>query len=193
MSIQTDPSPDGKDDASTQGSRIAFERLRERTDELELIVSGLLAFALLTAPGRVFDSWAAHSAHVEGPFDYALMFGFVIAVGLSYSLAFAFIIHLAIRGYWIALIGLKSTFPEGIRWDRIPLMGVVSQAFYRDRIGDLGRTIDRADRAASILFAMAILIALAMFWVGVLAIVLILSSSLLGQLFDDSTARSGSS
>ncbi len=186
MSSQTDPSPDERDDASTQGSRVAFERLRERTDELELIVSGLLAFALLTAPGRIFESWAINSVHTEGLFDYALMFGFIIAVGLSYSLAFTFIVHLAIRGYWIALIGLKSTFPEGIRWDRIPLMGVVSQAFYRERIGDLGRTIDRADRAASILFAMAILIALAMLWVGILATLLILFSGLLGQLFDDS-------
>lgn len=178
-------SPDHGQDEVPAG-RIAFERLRERTDELELIVSGLLAFALLTVPGRVFDGWAANSVHVEGLFDYALMFGFIISAGLSYSLATAFIVHLAIRGYWIALIGLKSTFPEGIRWDRIPLMGSVSQAFYRDRIGDLGRTIDRADRAASILFAMAILIALAMFWVGVVATLLILFSGLLGQFFDDS-------
>ena len=27
----------------------------------------------------------------------------------------AVLIHLAIRGYWIGLIGLKSTFPDGIR------------------------------------------------------------------------------
>lgn len=35
------------------GSRVAFERLRERTDELEPIISGLLAFKLLTVPGRI--------------------------------------------------------------------------------------------------------------------------------------------
>lgn len=186
MSSQTETPPHGQDDDTAQGSRVAFERLRERTDELELIVSGLFAFALLTAPGRVFDRWATNSVHVEGLFDYALMFGFIIAFGLSYSLAFAFIVHLAIRGYWIALIGLKSTFPDGIRWDRIPLMGAVSQAFYRERVGDLARTIDRADRAASILFAMAILIALSMLWVGIIATLLILFSGLLGQLFDDS-------
>lgn len=168
-----------------QGSRIAFERLRERTDELELIVSGMLAFALLTLPGRIFETWAANSIHVEGVFEYALQFGFLIAVGLSYSLAFAFIVHLAIRGYWIALIGLKSTFPDGIRWDRIPLMGAISRGYYRERVSDLGVSIDRVDRVASILFAMAILLALTIAWVGVLAVATILCVGLASSFADD--------
>lgn len=166
-------------------SRVAFERLRERTDELELIVSGLLAFALLTVPGRAFDAWVANSVHVEGVFEIATWFGFAIVVGLSYALAFAFIVHLAIRGYWVAMIGLKSVFPEGIRWDQVPLMGPVSKAYYRDRIGDLGSVIDRADRAASMLFAMAILFALSMVWMAVLVIAMIGIAAAAGLLLGD--------
>ncbi len=169
-----------------QGSRIAFERLRERTDELELIISGLLAFALLTVPGRIFDAWARNNVHVDGVFDGILHFTFLVGVGLCYSLAFAFISHLAIRGYWVGLIGLKSTFPDGIRWNRIPLMGVVSRPFYQGVVGDLGRAIDRADRAASILFAMTILVALLMVWIGVLAVAGSLLGGLFGALFEDS-------
>ena len=189
MTSPTDPTHASAGDGQATGSRIAFERLRERTDELELIISGMLAFALLTVPGRIFDSWAANSIHVEGVFEVALEFGFLVAVGLGYSLAFAFIIHLAIRGYWIALIGLKSTFPDGIRWDRIPLMGAVSQAYYRGRISDLGSAIDRVDRAASMLFAMAILFALTMVWIGILAVAMILVAALLGWLAGDTTDR----
>ena len=185
MNPPSEPSTPAGEPVAPAG-RVAFERLRERTDELELIISGLLAFALLAVPGRVFDAWAVQSIHAEGLVEYALWFGFIVVAGLSYALAIAFLVHLAIRGYWVALIGLKSTFPEGIRWDRIPLMGSISQGFYRERIGDLGLTIDRADRAASILFAMAILVALAMVWVGVLAIGMILASGLLGALFADS-------
>ncbi|MBJ7575409.1 hypothetical protein [Luteimonas sp. MC1828] len=181
MSDETVPQPGN--DSPPPGSRIAFERLRERTDELELIISGLLAFALLTVPGRIFDSWATNAIHVEGLFEYALQFGFLVSAGLSYALAFAFIIHLAIRGYWIGLIGLKSTFPAGIRWERVPFMGTVARAFHQERVGDLGSTIDRADRAASILFAMTILIALTIAWVGVLAVVLILLGGLMGSAF----------
>lgn len=162
---------------STPGARIAFERLRERTDELELLVSGLLAFALLSAPGHVFDAWAASEVHVEGMLTQALRFGFQVCSGLSYSLAFAFLIHLAVRAYWIALIGLKATFPDGIRWNRIPMTGELTQDYYRARIGSLDGTIDRADRVASMLFAMAVLMALTLVWVGVLAVAMILLSS----------------
>jgi hypothetical protein len=184
MSPPTEPSHAAREPTPPVG-RVAFEHLRERTDELELIISGLMAFALLAVPGRVFDAWAVHSIHAEGLVEYAMWFGFIVVAGLSYSLAVAFFVHLAIRGYWVSLIGLKSTFPEGIRWDRIPLMGSISQGFYRERIVDLGLTIDRADRAASILFAMAILIALVMVWVGLLAMAMILASGLLGMLFAD--------
>ncbi len=181
MTDQTMPPSDAE--AQPPGSRVAFERLRERTDELELIISGLLAFALLTVPGRIFDSWAKNAIHVEGLFEYALQFGFIVSAGLSYALAFAFIIHLAIRGYWIGLIGLKSTFPAGIRWERVPFMGTVTRAFHQERVGDLGSTIDLADRAASILFAMTILFALTIAWVGVLAVVLILLGGTVGAAF----------
>ncbi|WP_132998636.1 hypothetical protein [Luteimonas arsenica] len=185
MSSPDGPVPAPGDAVTPPTSRVAFERLRERTDELELIVSGLLAFALLTVPGRAFEAWAANTVHVEGVFEMALWFGFATVVGLSWSLAFAFMIHLAIRGYWVALIGLKSTFPDGIHWDRIPLMGPVSRAFHRERVGDLGSVIDRADRAASMLFAMAILLALSLVWVTVLAVGMILVAALFGAVLGD--------
>ena len=64
-------------------SRIAFERLRERTDERELIVSGLLAFALLSVPGLSFDYWVSMSIHVDGFLESALMFLYMFVAGLS--------------------------------------------------------------------------------------------------------------
>src|SRR5690606_36320428 len=115
MGNSTDPAVASQDGNAPPKTRVAFERLRERTDELELIMSGLLAFTLLTVPGKIFDAWARNSTHLDGANDVVLRFVFLIAVGLCYSLAIAFISHLAIRGYWIALIALKATFSEGIR------------------------------------------------------------------------------
>ena len=46
-----------------QEASTRFGRLRERTDELELFISGLLAFALLAVPGYLFDIWARSSLH----------------------------------------------------------------------------------------------------------------------------------
>ncbi|HYP69467.1 MAG TPA: hypothetical protein VEP93_01195 [Variovorax sp.] len=177
------PSPAGS-------RRISFERLRERTDELELLISGLLAFALLTVPAHLFDAWAGNEIHVDGIFGYALQFAFTVAVGLCYSLGFAFVTHLAIRGYWVGLVGLKSSFPAGIQWDRLPLMGQVSRAFYRHLIGDLGVVIDRIDRTASTLFAMTILIALTIVWTGMLGLLLLVIAALVGMFFEDSEKAS---
>jgi len=184
MSQSTEPVPGAGPVDPPPRSRVAFERLRERTDELELIISGLLAFALLTVPGRVFDAWAANSIHVEGVYEYAVWLGFATSVGLGYSLAFAFLVHLATRGYWVALVGLKATF-GGIRWERIPMMGAVSRAHYRARIGELGDAIDRADRIASMLFAMAILLALSVAWMSLLAILAIAIAAVSGLLLGD--------
>ncbi|WP_298577605.1 hypothetical protein [uncultured Luteimonas sp.] len=185
MTQTTSTRPEAGADVQPPAGRVAFERLRERTDEIELIISGLLAFALLTVPGRAFDAWAASEVHVEGVFMQAVWFGFFVVTGLGYTLGTAFAVHLAIRGYWVGLIGLKSHFPDGIRWDRVPLMGSVSREHHERVVGDLGSAIDRADRAASILFAMTLLIALAIAWVGVLAVVAILAAGLVGRLFDD--------
>lgn len=185
MKQTTEPTPESRVEPAPANTRIAFERLRERTDELELIVSGLLAFALLTVPDVIFGFWAKHSAHVEGFLESALMFTYMFTVSLSYTLAVTFIIHLAIRGYWIGLIGLKSTFPEGIRWDSLPMSGPISRRFYRNRVVDLWSAIERADRAASILFAVAVLIALTMAWATVLIVAMMLVGALIGWMIGD--------
>lgn len=184
MTHPIDPSPSPPQDGLPP-SRIAFERLRERTDELELIVSGLLAFALLTVPARLFEAWAGAAVHLDGLFWQALWLGFMVSAGFSYTLAIAFVVHLAIRGYWIGLIGLKSTFPKGIRWDAIPLMGAVSRAYHRALVGDLGDAIDRADRAASILFAAAILAGMMLAWLGVMYMLVISLAGLVGLALGD--------
>lgn len=185
MSHTDQAAPNGDADRPA-GRRISFERLRERTDELELLISGLLAFALLTLPPRLFEAWVGSELHAEGATWYVLQFAFNIGVGLSYALGFAFLVHLAIRGYWIGLVGLKSHFPGGIRWERLSAMGAVSRRFYRGMTGDLGEVIDRVDRTASVLFAMTILVALTLAWIGVLGLALLIPATLIGLLFEDS-------
>lgn len=174
---------DGSAVADVPVGRISFERLRERSDELELLISGLLVFGLFTVPGRLFDAWAANAVHVDGAAQYAMWFGFAAGAGVSYALAAAFMVHIAIRGYWVALIGLKATFPAGVRWERLSTMGPVARAFHRERAGDLGQAIDRADRAASILFAMSVLLALTVAGMGAAAVVLLGTGGLVGALF----------
>jgi len=162
--------------------RIAFASLRERTDELELFISGLLAFALLAVPSRIFDAWAVSSAHVDGLHWQALWFAFSICVGLSYVLGTALVAHLAIRGYWVGLISLKSNFPDGVRWERLTMLGEVSRRIYQKRGLDLDKAIANADRAASVLFSSTLIFTLGMVWIGVLAALLLTTAGIVGNL-----------
>ncbi|MBX3697895.1 MAG: hypothetical protein R3F08_05580 [Dokdonella sp.] len=163
--------------------RIAFESLRERTDELELLISGISLLALLALPNWFLDHWSRMAVHLEGERLALVSMVFPLAIGLSYTLAAAFLLHLAVRAYWVGLIGLKAAFPEGIRWASLRNHGPIVRNYFRERIVDLETSIDAADRFASVVFAMISLIALSIFWVGLVLMGVILFGMLAGALF----------
>lgn len=148
--------------------RIAFERLRERTDELELLVSGLTVFALLSAPGYILSLWMRSHVHMDENVHVALGMVTQVGIGLCYALALIFLLHIVIRSYWIGLIGLKSAFPDGIRWDKAHSLGPLSREFYQRRLPDMDSVIDGADRLASMIFASANVVAISVAWFSVL-------------------------
>lgn len=157
-----------------------FGRLRERTDELELFISGLLAFALLAVPGYLFDAWARSSLHTEGMYFQVLWFAFSISVGMCYVLAVALIAHLTVRGFWIGLVGLKSHFPKGVDWDHLQKMGPVARAFMRSRDGGLDGSIQRADRLATMLFSTTLMCVQTLAGTLVMAIIILGLAMLVG-------------
>ncbi|MEO8010596.1 MAG: hypothetical protein ABI650_03020, partial [Dokdonella sp.] len=144
--------------------RVAFERLRERTDELELIISGISLVALVSLPGWLFEQWVRLDVHVDGFRGLFVELGFPFAIGLCYTLAAAFLVHLVTRAYWVGLIGLKSVFPQGIRWDRVTSQGPIMREWLRARVSDLDPFIDASDRFASTVFAVVSLVTLSFIW-----------------------------
>ncbi|HET9032224.1 MAG TPA: hypothetical protein VFN25_04890 [Dokdonella sp.] len=167
-----------RDPVRTQ--RISFESLRERTDELELLISGISLLALISLPSWLFDRWASMGLHLEGGRLEIVSLAFQLAIGLSYTLAAAFLLHLAVRAYWVGLIGLKAVFPGGIRWDHLRNLGPLTREHYQQRIVDLESSINAVDRVASVIFAMISLITLSVIWVGVLLVGLIVLAMLIG-------------
>lgn len=179
------PSPAAStESASAQERRVAFESLRERTDELELIISGISLLALLALPGWLFEQWVKLELHAEGQRHLLLSLAFQLASGLSMTLAGAFLLHLAVRAYWVGLIGLKAAFPAGIRWEAIRSIGPITREYHRRTVVDLESAIDAADRVASIVFALVSLVALSVFWIGVLLALLTLLAIGVSALFD---------
>lgn len=161
----------------------ATSALRDRIDELELIISSLTVFALFSLPGWLFEAFANNYTHLSVPMVAGSQFGITIITGLCYVLGSCFVLHLLVRAYWVGLIGLQSVFPGGIDWTHTPGIGPLTRERYKSTLPDLGQAIARADRIASSLFAVISLITLATLWIAVLLAVVLAIAGQVGARF----------
>jgi MFS family permease len=155
-------------------------RLRDRTDEIELIISGLTTLALFTLPGWLFEILADRYSHFSVGMIVGSSAGIVLITGLCYGLAACFVLHLLTRAYWVGLIGLRTTFPAGINWNKTSGMGPLTREHHRAHLPDLKTAIERSDRLASSLFAVISMLALSVLWVGVLMLVVLTTAGVVG-------------
>lgn len=167
--------PSSADDvAPTREARISFERLRERTDELELLISGLCLFGLLAAPGWLLAAYASAYARLPVLMLAAAATALPMLIAIAYALAGCLILHLVVRAYWVGLIGLRAAFPDGIDWNS-PAIGPVQRERLQRRLPGLDAAIARADRWASMVFAVFVLAALVLacfgFWATAIFVV----------------------
>lgn len=162
--------------------------LRDRTDEIELIISSLTMVVLFTLPGWMFDRFADAYLHLSGLLVMSGSMAVLLLGGLSYALGGCFLLHLLTRAYWVGLIGLRSIFPEGVDWERTPGIGPLTRAFYQHRLPDLQTAIERSDRLASSLFAVISVIALSIVWMLLLIIGTATIGGLIGAQFGSSNA-----
>ncbi len=161
----------------------AMDRLRDRTDELELIISSLTIFALFSLPGWLFDKIADIYTHLSTSLAIASTVGISLLAGTSYGLAACFVVHLMTRAYWVGLIGLRTVFPAGINWSKTPGLGPLSRQYYRDTLPDLDTVIRNTDRLASSLFAVISLLTLSILWFGTILLVILVISGAIGARF----------
>lgn len=164
-------------------TRISFDRLRERTDELELLISGLSMLALFSLPGWLLDSYQYANVQLSLVMLSAAVMAIPMIVLFCYLLASCFALHLGIRGYWVALIGLKSAFPDGVRWDRTVGIGPLRKQWLQQHLSNIDSSIFAADRAASTLFSGIIFIGLSLLWLGALCTLNFVVAALIGSRF----------
>ena len=161
----------------------AMERLRDRTDELELIISSLTIFALFSLPGWLFDKMADVYTHLSTSMVIASNLGTTLLAGTSYGLAACFVVHLMARAYWVGLIGLRTVFPDGINWSKTPGLGPLSRQYFRETLPDLDTVISNTDRLASSLFAVISMLTLSILWLGTILIAVLVVSGIIGARF----------
>jgi hypothetical protein len=122
--------------------------------ELELLISGAVAFALLQLPSRLDGWFDASRPRLDETFGMGAFMVYYFGKLILYVLITAFGLHLSARAYWVGLIGLESVFPDGVRWEGTTY-GPIVREVYAERIGGLQALIDRTDRFCSVIFSAA--------------------------------------
>lgn len=123
------------------------------TFELEMLVSGAVLYGLFQLTDAL-EAWVAFWRPNVGLLGTFVVVGGGLLVRTAfYGLIVCFVAHLAIRAYWVALVGANSVFPGGPRWDRMKQYGPIQAELSRARVRPLPEFIRRADNAASIVFA----------------------------------------
>ena len=130
-------------------------RLPARTTptwEMELLVSGAAVFGLLQLL-QLLDLGYFRAMNLS-PQAYAMVLPTLwlyCKVGVI-ILLLTFLAHLWMRGYWVALVGLNSVYPGGIRWERMSL-GPLTRAHVARNPGEpMDEAIESADNRATRVF-----------------------------------------
>lgn len=175
----TEPAREAAEDANAKAQRVP--ETTTPTWETELLISVAVVFALFQAPGavdEVFDRWGPRFA---GGTHAIALFLVLYAKIVAFALIATFVTHLCARGYWTALVGIRSVFPAGIRWEHAgkrPLfLGVL-----KSELKTQSETIERVDNFASLIFGSgALLVILAVFSL-VMSIVVLAASTVVSRL-----------
>lgn len=136
-----------------------FRDMHTRTYEIELLISGALVFGLFQVPGAIEHAFDAWMPRFDGLATAVASYLFLYALMIAYSLLGMFILQLAMRGYWVALLGLESVWPDGWNWDQLKF-GPYSRPYVEAQVPTLAVSIDRADDRASVIFAAGALLAM---------------------------------
>lgn len=123
------------------------------TWEMELLVSGATVFGLLQLPALadrylfgLFNIGAPEAAGLAMPLWFYVKF-------VLYVLIVTFVLHLCLRGYWVALVGMHSVYPQGVRWDRVlPKLSPYQARQARTEIPSMEAIVEAADNRATKVF-----------------------------------------
>ena len=131
------------------------------TWEMELLISGATVFALMQLPGLIESTTDLLRPRFERDMATLFLLPMIYLQSSVYALIVTFVLHLATRGYWVALVGLSSVYPDGLRWEGLT-WGPNYLRIMQDRTPPLPDLIERADNRASQVFGFGLGFALAL-------------------------------
>jgi hypothetical protein len=141
-----------------------LQELSNQSWNLELIVSGAAIFSTSFLPGIVDDAanyFLDNFRSNDEVLNYVLpILATSLSKGASYLLIFAFFIHFIYRGFWIALVGLRAVYPQGIVVKRIPNATEEVKKTIMRKFGSFDAYIIGLDKKCSQIFSIAFVLVL---------------------------------
>ncbi|MBW8366263.1 MAG: hypothetical protein K0M70_00165 [Arenimonas sp.] len=129
------------------------------TWDMELLLSGATVFALFQGAQAMLAGGAYLLPRLQD--NVAMLASILLTYGFGglILLALTFTLHLVIRAYWVALIGMNSVFPGGVRMDAFK-SGPLAKDILQRRWQSMDVSIERADNAATMVFGIGVSIVL---------------------------------
>jgi hypothetical protein len=124
----------------------------------ELLLSGGVVFALLQLPPLINEWFDRTQPRLDGNWLLVAVFLFLYAKITVLAMIFTFVAHLVIRTLWVAIIGLDSVYPKGIRWEATRY-GPISRRLAEKDAAPLRSLAGPVDNFASLVFATGSLVA----------------------------------
>lgn len=149
------------------------------TWEMELLISGATIIGLLQLPALLDAAFFQLYARSTEDLNKLLSPLWIYAKFSLVTLIATFILHLCLRGYWVALVGMNSVYPGGIRWNNLR-MGPVARELADTPDGEIDSTIELADNRATRVFGLGFGLAMLMLLPAGLVLTVILVALVAG-------------
>lgn len=145
------------------------ERIRElfqRSWEMELLLFGFLIVFIWSLPEYVLRWIQIHRLTMEAGYLKGVLVGngLTFLLVIIYITIFSMIVHLILRAFWIAIVGLSSVYPKGGSPDHFKLASPF-RSFFKRRSVSLYTYEEKLENIRSTTFSLNFFLILA--WVGI--------------------------
>jgi hypothetical protein len=131
-----------------------LKRTQEKSWEAEILLSGIVLFALMQIPGMMEQIEHFFYIKLKNPNYYLIpseFFGIAIEVLIS-----GFIIHLIFRGIWVGFVGLSYVYPEGADIYNLKFRNKYKRRLYR--MPTPIKSVLKLEKICSLTFSTALLL-----------------------------------
>ncbi len=133
-----------------------LEQIQQDSWQLELLISGLALYGVYNGIDKVEDYSSFIGLNIDGPvLGIPFVFSYFIAYVGWRIFFFNLLIHVILRGLWIASIGLRYVSNE-INFDALNYAPAYTK-YLKERIGSYDQFIEKLEKLCSIIFAFTFL------------------------------------